>query len=281
MRKVAAWILVFALAIFGGCVLTLSAPSGEKEPVDVSDISYKEMTKGNIYFIKDLLVVDTFAEKEDGKVQYLMVMFQDMDEKTVAAIMPVNQDCAIWDDVMAYIKDDTQQIGDYALSCYVKTETNTNVDGKLHGLFDTAVEDVQSLLGASVRISKLSVRLDYVCDEDEDPAQVLKGTQTVAMVVGIVTLVAAAGIAIVTIVKSSSAKSAAKVQYTPVATPVAYAKPAAPTYQVPYTQTSPAQVPRAEADSVLEKLNRYQALKNAGYMTEEEFEKKRKELLEL
>ncbi len=185
-NKILSAIVAIALILFG--VILLSAPTTDTsaEPKDLAQISYRDVENAQIYYAKDLLVVDQFAVLNEDDVIYMMVMFEDKNGNIVAANMPINKTTPIWDDVNDYLNDSTQLIGDYTINCYVKADTDHDVEGKLNGMFDEAVQEMRGQMGTS--INKLGLRFVYVCDENGDPYATAAGAETVSKVVAAVVI---------------------------------------------------------------------------------------------
>lgn len=310
MRLKATRILVaILLVMFGIILLVVPTTDTSRAPEDLSQISYRDVEKDQIYYVEDLLMADQFAVLNDNDVVYMMVMFQDQDGKVVAANMPLNDSSPIWDDVQDYLSDDSQSIGDYSINCYVKAETDYDVEDKLNDLF---AEGVQRMRGEMLQsIYPLGLRFDYVCDEDGDPYAIAEASETFKIVVAVMVFIGAALLFFGTFRKPKQQKQAARVsnyaadyprqtgvpqsvpqvqQATPMGTFQTTAQPAQSNYtyvQQPatqsYAQAQVTQQPTAAPNTgdVMAQLNHYKMLKDAGYMSEAEFEQKRKELLGL
>ena len=87
------------LVLFGCIVLFAPTTDTSKDPEVLSEISYRDVEKDQIYYVEDLMIADQYAELDDGDVIYLLVMFEDENGKLIAANMPVNTSSPIRDDV--------------------------------------------------------------------------------------------------------------------------------------------------------------------------------------
>lgn len=271
------------LVLFGCIVLFAPSTDTSKDPEVLSKISYRDVEKDQIYYVEDLMIADQYAELDDGDVIYLLVMFEDENGKLIAANMPVNTSSPIRDDVEDYLGDSTQYIGDYHISCYVKAETDYDVEDKLNNMFANAVSRMRTEHGFSA--TSLGLRFEYICDEDGDPYATAEGANTVKQVVGILVILGGVALFFGTFRKNSKAKAAPQQrqqvqqpQYAPQPQQVRQVTPMGTfTHSV---QPQPAAT-APNTNDVMAQLNHYKALKDAGYMTEAEFEQKRKELLSL
>lgn len=265
------------LVLFGIILLVVPTTDTSGSPEDLSRISYQDVEKDQIYYVEDLLVADQFAVLNDDDVIYMLVMFQDQDGKMVAANMPLNDTSPIWDDVQDYLNDDSQIIGDYSINCYVKAETDYDVEDQLNDLFAKGVQRMRGELLQS--IYPLGLRFDYVCDEDGDPYATAEAGETVKIVVAVLVFIVAAYLF------SGLFRKPKKQNSTPprVSSQPQQVRQVTPMGTFTTTVQQPAQQPTATPNTgdVMAQLNHYKALKDAGYMTEAEFEQKRKELLSL
>lgn len=285
MRKAAVWIMAIMVAFYG--VILLSSPETDTsgDPEDLAEISFEDIENNQIYYIDELIVADTHSILEDSDVKYYLVMFYDQDDNLVAANMPVNASCEIWEDLEDYLEDDSMHIGDMVISCYVKTGTDQT---KTRDFFQSRVWDLE--LEGGFDIETVSFKFDYVCDEDGDPYETAEGVNTITKVMGVLCLAVAALIIYFGAIRKPKAKKPAAAPAAPV-----YTAPAAPTYTPP---VRPASQPRQDSlhfsgrrtaapaapageDPVVTELKRYQALHDAGFMTDEEFEQTRRKILGL
>lgn len=259
-RKICTILLALAIGFFGVIVLTSSSETTAANHAALSEVSYTSLEKGTVYYVEDLILVDTYAEMEDGSVLYFLTIFTDANGNDVAMTMPLNKDNPLWTDANAYLYDDSMYVGDYTVDCYVKVESNYTSDDDLYAFFNEYVTDLRT--GGYVLRSDSSLRLSYVCGANEDPAEAEAGAAIIGRIVGVACIV----LAVLMLVFALKAKTA---------------KPAAqPQYEGPVAPVSPAASADSEYD-VMVKLQQYQKIHAAGLMTDEEYEAKRKQLLGL
>lgn len=285
------------MILTGVIFLTSEGTDTSGDPVDLATILRDDVENNAIYYVEDLVILDNFAEKDD--IMYMSVMFRDEGGSHVVAVMPVTDDDEIWDEVNDYMNNDLLSWGDLVVSCYVETETNVNVDNKLHQYFDEWVEDYEYYTDS--KVFPLEWRFDYVCDEDGDPHAIAEGANIVAKIVGVLTIAAAVAVLYFGALRKPKAYTTAPVPgytapqvptYT-VPNPPTYSAPQAPSYtsaqsslnDIPQVRYSAPVPPAPQAQPVqsdaIAQLNRYKELKDAGFMTDEEFNQKRRELLGL
>ena len=190
---------------------------------------------------------------------YFLTIFTDGSGNDVAITMPMNKTNPLWKQANAYLNDPTQYIGDFTVNCFVKVESNYTSDQDLYAFFNEYVTELRT--GGYMLRSDSSLRLSYVCDQYGDPAADAKSANNVGIVVGIA-CIAVALLLIVLALKRSTPKA----PKAPVRQPV-YQAPAAPQ--------------SAAGDDVMAQLKQYQNLRDAGFLNDEEYERKRKELLGL
>lgn len=264
-RKICTIILALAIGMFGFISLSDASEPVETNPAPLSDVAYTELEKGDIYYVEDLIIADSYAEMEDGSVLYFLTIFTDGNGYEVAITMPMNKDNDLWNDANAYLNDASMYIGDYTVDCYVKVDSNYTSDDVLYDYFDEYVTDLRSS-GYLLR-STSSLRLNYVCAADEDPTAAVEGANSVGKVVGVICIVLA--VLLVVLALKGGSKPKAPMPQAAAQQPVRnIQQPAAP-------QQS------ASGDDVVTKLKQYQNLRDSGFLTDEEYEAKRKELLGL
>lgn len=263
-RKLCTIILALVIAMVGFIMLSDASEPVQTDPAALSEVAYTELVKGDIYYVEDLIIADSYAEMEDGSVLYFLTIFTDGDGYDVAITMPMNKDNDLWADANAYLNDASMYIGDYTVDCYVEVESNYASDDVLYQYFDEYVTDLRT--GGYPLRSTSSLRLSYVCAANEDPTAAQEGANSVGRVVGVACILLAV-LLIVLALKGGKRTGAAK--------PRASVQPVQPVPQ----NAAPQQY--ARADDVTTKLKQYQNLRDSGFLTDEEYEAKRKELLGL
>lgn len=262
MKRTALWILAIAMIVFGCIMLANSKTDSSGDAQNLEKLGYLSIKNDAIYYVDELVILDQVGALEDSSTMYLMVMFQDADGKHIVANMPVNQDDEeIYEDVCDYLGDPAQGIGDLVISAYVKTEDFVDVEGELKGYFDQGVRDYMLYTGDYV--ISMSHQLEYLCDEGGDPFEKVSGAYTVSKVVGVLCIVGA----LLSILASFAKPKAKQVQ------------PLQTAPSVPQSGSASAN-PEAGKD-VRQQLDYYKSLHDAGYMTDAEFEAKRKQILNL
>lgn len=281
MSKIAAWILALAMIMTGAIFLTSIEEPPSSPPENLTDFSYLDWEKDTIYYAEDLLIVDTFALRNDSEQIYLLVMLQDKDEHIVLVNMPLDDSAKIWEQVTTYLDDENKVYGDLALNCYVKLEYYPNVDDTLYDYFDQAVNELESYTGRS--FGTIQWCFKYVCDENGDPYAVSNGASNIGKTMGIGFIVGALLIIYFsTFHKPAAKKTDTSVRNVPVQ-PQNNSKPAPsqPAYTPQPVRPAPQQAQPQVDNSIMTQLDNYKALREAGYMSDAEFEQKRKELLGL
>lgn len=310
MNKVFVTFMALVIAFVGYLFMSTPITDTSEDPVDVAEIGYYDIEKDHIYYIEDLIIADAHSSRTDSDVHYCIVLFYDKYDNMVAVNMPMNPDDEIWDDLLDYLEDDDMQVGDYTVNCYVKAEKDYTYDDVGSYFMDT-VWKYELDLGSDIKT--IEWRFDYVCDEDGDPYYVAEGSNTVGKVMGVLTIGVAVLILYFGVIRGSKPKTpkAKKAAHGPVPMPPTHT-PTQPTYQpaqqssyappqsapaqqnaelrfsgrrnaAPVAQETPvAQAePAPEADPLLVQLERYKALRDAGYMTDAEYEEKRRNMLGL
>ena len=289
-KKILACIVAVAMIMMGVIYFTADFGVPESEPVSLSSISGFDIENNTIYRAKELVLVDVFAHLESNSVQYFLVEFVDSNGQRVVANMPMNKSSELWTMANDYLDDPNMYIGDCVLDGYIKTENFYEGDnGELARYFKEGVADYKAMLDGEFVNSISSVQFEYVCDKYGDYTSAARGAANVGKVMGVLVILGAIAIIYFVVIRKPKKKSA------PVAapkfeTPVSTGFTAAPvptevTPPVPVQEPAPAEpqapVQTIDPATITQQLHHYKALKDAGFMTEEEFETERKELLRL
>lgn len=84
--------------------------------------------------------------------------------------MPVKDSDSIYWKLLQYSSDETAQIGDCVLDCYVRTRQNSTGDSnnaEMRQYFSEAVEQYSAVFGDT--LIPLELALSYHCDSSADP----------------------------------------------------------------------------------------------------------------
>ncbi|MBQ9762690.1 MAG: SHOCT domain-containing protein [Oscillospiraceae bacterium] len=276
-KKAATWILAVAIAIFG--IILLSSYLGTKEnptPEKLSEVSRSDLEAGTVYLADELVVVDCFAEALNTDMDYYFILFKDANGLTIPMTMPVGKASPIRDELEAYINDSTKKPGDLVLEGYVKLEKDVDEDGKLFNFFNEALENYQAqTFDLMVRTN---FRMVYVCGPEGDPFADSAAKNPITLVMGILSILGAVALLVFGVIladRTPRKKATAPAQAAPVYRSAAPQQTTAPR-SIPVVPPTP-----AASDPVMEQLERYKSLHEAGYMTAEEYDQKRKEILGL
>jgi hypothetical protein len=280
---------------FGLIVLLMSDKVGiDVDVQNAEDISYLSMEKDNVYWFDELTVVDSYATLNDGDVNYFIVSYEDMNGKTVLASLSLNPEEDPWDATERYLENDEAGVGDCVLKGYfeLKEDASDNAD-KRRLLFNDGVSRNKQNDAIPIFATSLKDVLRYKCATYDELVSLSNATNAVSKYMGIFSLALGFlaiydGFRWISINKKLDAReAAAKAEkpsmlddivnnsgfFThPTVRKVSPAQPEAP--------PKPA-APVAPASDKMAKLNEYKALVDAGYMTREEFEQKRKEILQI
>ena len=280
---------------FGLIVLLMSDKVGiDVDVQNAEDISYLLMEKDNVYWFDELTVVDSYATLNDGDVNYFIVSYEDMNGKTVLASLSLNPEEDPWDATERYLENDEAGVGDCVLKGYfeLKEDASDNAD-KRRLLFSDGVSRNKQNDAIPIFATSLKDVLRYKCATYDELVSLSNATNAVSKYMGIFSLALGflaiyAGFRWISINKKLDAQEAAAKAEKPsmlddivnnsgffTHPTVRKVSPAQP--EAPPQPASPA----ATASDKMAKLNEYKALVDAGYMTREEFEQKRKEILQI
>ncbi len=299
---VGAFVSAFGFIGFGLIVLLMSdSIKVDVETQNAEEISYLSMEKDNVYWFDELTVVDCYAT--DGDVNYFIVSYEDMNGKTVLASLSLNPEEDPWDATERYLEDDDAGVGDCVLKGYFELcEDASDKADERRSLFNDGVNKNKQNDNIPIFVTPLRDVLRYQCATYDDLVAFSNITNGVAKFMGVFSMALGvlaiyAGFKWISNNKKLDAQEAAAKAAKPSmledivnnsgffthATvrrvsppPTQTQRPAAPPTQ-PAAPTAPA----APASDKMAKLNEYKALVDAGYMTQEEFEQKRKEILQL
>lgn len=301
---VGAFVSAFGFIGFGLIVLLMSGSNKiDVETQNAEDISYLSMEKDNVYWFDELTVVDCYATLNDGDVNYFIVSYEDMNGKTVLASLSLNPEEDPWDATERYLEDDNASVGDCVLKGYFELcEDASDKADERRSLFNDGVNKNKQNDNIPIFVTSLRDVLRYKCATYDELVALSNTANGVAKFMGVFSMALGvlaiyAGFKWISNNKKLDAQEAAAKAAKPsmledivnnsgffthptvrqVSPPPTQAKqPVAPPAQ-PAAPTAPA----APVSDKMAKLNEYKALVDAGYMTQEEFEQKRKEILQL
>lgn len=173
MKKMVIGCLVVLVLMFGMSRFTADPKPRQTEVNDLSTVSYAEMENGMIYQASELTVVDRYAYDSYGDkttVEYYLVVFRDVNERLVAASMPVYPSDDIYLRLNYYATNNSMSIGDCELDCYVKAASWRTSSGDLSELkeyFSDSVSAYSEVLGEP--LFPLEWELKFHCGNTEDP----------------------------------------------------------------------------------------------------------------
>lgn len=292
---------------FGLLVLLMSDKTIDVETQNAEDISYLSMEEDNVYWFDELTVVDRYDTLNDGDVNYFIVSYEDKGGNTVLASLSLNPSEDPWDATERYLENDDAGVGDCVLKGYFELcEDMSDKADERRLLFNDGVNKNKQNDAIPIFVTSLRDVLRYKCATYDELVALSNITNGVAKFMGIFSMALGvlaiyAGFKWISINKKlaaqeAAAKKAAQPSLNEIfadsgilgnaqVRKVAPAQPAAPeTPAAPVAPAAPTQQPVAAvapASDKMAKLNEYKALVDAGYMTQEEFDQKRKEILQL
>lgn len=244
--------MIFCAVLF--CKATVSTP---KQIFDLYYIPYTQVQENGAYYTQELFIIDSFAHIEDSSTQYYLAVFFDANDDAVAVNFVTKKSDPIYSQLNRYQEDDSQQIGDCVLNCYVKASANTMSNSsetkELKQYFNEAVEAYEQAL--EMRFQQVDLRFSYLCDSSEDPQQAL-AQQSRSMLLGATLILVVSLLALFAAVLIRP-----KTQ-------------ADPSLEIPMAAASPSS-PATINSSQLANL---ETLHNAGILTDEEYNDKLRQL---
>lgn len=248
--------------IFSAVLLSKGAASTPKEIFSLydrhifslTDFPSAKVQEDGVYIAQDLVIIDSFAFMKKTSTQYYLAVYFDANHDAVAVRFVTKKSDPIYSQLNRYLKDDSQQIGDCVLNCYVKVSANTMSNssdtGELRQYFDEAVEEYEQALGMSFQ--RLDLRFSYLCGLSEDPIQALSRHSQSLLLGAALFMVVSLVFLIVALIRPKSKN--APPQEIPAANP-----------------SSPATVNSSQ-------LANLETLHNAGILTDEEYSNKLRQL---
>ena len=293
---------ISGLGFIGFSLIVLLTSGNNMVDVDTQnaeDISYQSMEEDNVYWIEKLTVVDRYASLTNSNVNYLMASYTDADGKTVLVSLWMNSSEDYWTVTNDYVEDDNMGIGDCVINGYFELqEDESDRAEERWSYFSDYVTKYKQSGGVPINAVSLKSVLRYRCTTYEELVAFSNTTNVVSKVMGVIALgigilALYAGFKWISINKKQKAQKAVKtptveefINNTGFFTektemPVSAIQPTQPAVQAtPATPVQPT-APAPVASDKMAKLNEYKALVDAGYMTQEEFDQKRKEILQL
>lgn len=293
---------ISGLGFIGFSLIVLLTSGNNKVDIDTQnaeDISYQSMAEDNVYWIEELTVVDRYASMKDSHVNYLIASYTDADGKTVLVNLWMNSSEDYWTVTNDYVEDDNMGIGDCVINGYFELqEDESDRATERWKYFADCVSNYKKNGGVPINAVTLKSVMRYRCNTYEELVAFSNAGYVTSKVVGVIAfglgiLALYAGFKWISINKKQKAPKAAKeptaeefinnagffTQKTEIpVSAIQPTQPAAPAVPAPPVQPA---APAPIASDKMAKLNEYKALVDAGYMTPEEFDQKRKEILQL
>lgn len=242
LRKLVCGLLALFLIPFG-LLLIMAGTFGDTEPEALSSTSFFSLEAGEEYHVQQLTVWDHFYYDTQEQAVYFRATVGTAEHEAVAVAFVVEED----QEAVFWQLEELGPEQPVTLDCVVEAEDYLDADGCLLPVHDVAMEALASATDKQIPMLE-GVRLVYFSADMEAAQNILKGTAMVCWLLG----AAAIGLAVLLL------RGLFKKKPQPRSVTV-YAPP-----------------PR-----VRQQLERYQTLVDAGLMTKEEFEKKRREILRM
>lgn len=173
MKKMVIGCLVVLVLMLGADRIMKGSKPKQTQVDDLSTVSYTQMESGTIYRASELTVVDCYAYDSYGDqttVEYYLVVFRDASNRLVAASMPVTTSDDIYIRLSFYASNESMNIGDCELDCYVKADrwyTSSGDLAELKEYFSESVATYSAVFGET--LYPLEWELNYHCGSTEDP----------------------------------------------------------------------------------------------------------------
>ncbi len=168
------------LLFFGGIITAGRLKDKPKEAVEMKETPCAYVTIQNNYRI-DLLVIDYIATMQEGdtdKEDYYLAMFIDGDQKPYYCVLRADPKTALYDELRAYLADDSQYIGDARFDAYYSVHSISKITN-LKEEFEKGIEKFDDLITGEVgNVSKSIYYMQYICVADEDYNAVMKAEKT-------------------------------------------------------------------------------------------------------
>jgi len=162
-RKYMTFIILLILPILMGAIFLLGGVTELRQVSveDVSEISYKSMAEGDVYYFKELVLIDSYGyygnsmtELENADKVYYLVCFKDRDESIVYTSLQMTGSGEIAEKCKSYLKDETLMAGDVILSgCFHGYKNGSTIDNYF--------EDVYKHFSAEIPGEKLDWNFYY------------------------------------------------------------------------------------------------------------------------
>lgn len=175
-------LLVFGIMIMFVGVAMVAGSRGEKpkEAVEMKETPCAYVTIQNNYHV-DLLVIDYIATMQQGETEkedYYLALFFDGEQKPYYCALCADKNTALYDELRAYVADETQKIGDARYDAYYSVRAISKIEN-LKEKFEEKIEKYdETISGEFGDMSKSIYYLQYICGADEDYNAVMKGRQT-------------------------------------------------------------------------------------------------------
>ncbi|MBE6682666.1 MAG: hypothetical protein E7595_00785 [Ruminococcaceae bacterium] len=218
-----------AILIILGVAFVATSFSKPEAPANASSLAYTDFEKGKSYKFDTLLVIDCYAtygneNTENYDTLYLMCAFGDVNVNSVIVSVPVAKSDDIYDKAYDYMMDETAEIGDFVLNCYLEYRSDIR-ESTIKDYYDECYEQYKPILATELEgMQCLQAHFGYVCDGNENYEEFIGNKNTTKLIMGIAFVVLGGLLAFFIVRKSKETEPAAEaeISYVSYPTPEAY-----------------------------------------------------------
>lgn len=235
--KTVVYIFVAIIAIFGIVLMATGSSSSDTELVNVESISASQMDNTYDYEITEAYIFDSYAQYEENgtpKTYYMAVVFYDATGTLCMTSMELEKGDDIYQEVMDYLDDDSMYVGDLVLPLYCSASSFSS-SSEVGGYFSEYATEI-ALYGYETQ--QVWLQLDYMGSTLTEYQDEAASSSNGSVVMGVIFLVFAGILLVLSIVSGKKAKARAAAQQTAYQT-----VPAQPTCQMPPQYPTQPQAP--------------------------------------
>ena len=139
----------------------------QKAPLDMMQITHEEVAEYRLHKLHEVMPVSFYAE-DDENTAYVLVACPTASEELLLASLSIDMGLPLYEQIVAFMEDETQLIGDLTFSCYAFINSDIS-DGALLDYYEEAIDFVRSSFDeAAVGYVQTNLEMEYICDINED-----------------------------------------------------------------------------------------------------------------
>jgi len=160
------WVAAVILTVIGIAAFWL-AFCYQKAPLDMMQITHEEVAEYRLHKLHEVMPVSFYAE-DDEDMAYVLVACPNASEELLLASLSIDMGLPLYEQIVAFMEDETQLIGDMTFSCYAFINSDISEEDLLE-YYREGMDYVRpTFVQAGVPFVESNLDMEYLCGADEN-----------------------------------------------------------------------------------------------------------------